>query len=116
MFQSIFVHGVDSKGKIFFIEEDGTVEIREVTKFECVSFSLEVEITEDDLEALKDTIKTVSGNKFELISEEGFFSAPPSESNEGDLYFNSKTNKLQKFENGTWVDISGVGGPAISRR
>ena len=38
-----FVHGVDSKGKIFFTEEDGTVEIREVSKFSCVSFTLNLE-------------------------------------------------------------------------
>ena len=38
-----FIHGVDSKGKIFFTEEDGTVEIREVSKFACVSFTLNIE-------------------------------------------------------------------------
>ena len=111
-----FVHGVDSKGKIFFTEEDGTVEIREVTKFECVSFSLKVEITDDDIEQLKKTIKTVDSNNFEIEDEEGYFSAPPLESSEGDLYYNSISNKLQKFENGTWIDISGVGGPPSPRK
>ena len=110
-----FVHGVDSKGKIFFTEEDGTVEIREVTKFECVSFTLDVQITEDDITQLEKTISTVSKNKFEL-GEEHYFSSTPEESEEGDLFYNSISNRLQKFLNGTWVDISGVGGPPSPRR
>ena len=35
-----FVHGVDSRGKIPFIEDYSGIEIREVTKFSCTSFRL----------------------------------------------------------------------------
>ncbi len=110
-----FVHGVDSKGKIFFTEEDGTVEIREVTKFECISFRLEVEITDDDITQLEKTLEIISENKFE-IGEDPYFSSAPEEAEEGELYYNSSTNRLQKYLNGTWVDISGVGGPPSPRR
>jgi len=110
-----FVHGVDSKGKIFFTEEDGTVEIREVTKFECVSFSLEVEITDDDITQLENTLEIINKNPFE-IGEDPYFSSAPEDAEEGELYYNSVTNKLQKFVNGNWTDISGVGGPPSPRR
>jgi hypothetical protein len=110
-----FVHGVDSKGKIFFTEEDGTVEIREVTKFECISFSLEVEITDEDISQLEKTLDIVDTNQFELI-EDRFFSSAPKDAEEGELFYNSITNKLQKFVNGNWTDISGVGGPPSPRR
>jgi hypothetical protein len=110
-----FVHGVDSKGKIFFTEEDGTVEIREVTKFECISFTLEVEITEEDIAQLEKTLDIVDTNQFELI-EDRFFSSAPEDAEEGELFYNSITNKLQKFVNGNWTDISGVGGPPSPRR
>ena len=111
-----FVHGVDSKGKIFFTEEDGTVEIREVTKFECVSFALEVEITDEDITQLEKTLDIISKNKFEIGDEEGYFSAPPKDAEEGDLYYNSVSNRLQKFVNGNWTNISGVGEPPSPRR
>ncbi len=111
-----FVHGVDSKGKIFFLEEDGTVEIREVTKFECVSFSLDIQITEEEITEIEKTLDSIVGNKFELSTEEGYFSSAPVEPEEGELFYNSITNKLQRYENGTWVDISGVGGPPSPRR
>ena len=110
-----FVHGVDSKGKIFFTEEDGTVEIREVTKFECISLELEIEITEADVSQLEKTIKLVDTNSFETDGDT-YFSAAPEGATEGDLYYNSITNKLQKIVNGTWIDISGVGGPPSPRR
>ena len=110
-----FVHGVDSKGKIFFTEDDGTVEIREVTKFECTSFALEVEFTEDDIADIEKTIKLIDTNQFE-IGDDAYFSSAPEEPKEGDLYYNSITNKLQRNDNGTWVDISGVGGPPSPRR
>lgn len=111
-----FVHGVDSKGKIFFTEEDGTVEIREVTKFECVSFGLDIKITEEDINQVKETISIIDRNQFELPDEEGYFSAAPKDAKDGDLFFNSITNTLQRNFNGTWVDISGVGGPPTPRR
>jgi len=110
-----FVHGVDSKGKIFFTEEDGTVEIREVTKFECVSFRLEVEITDDDITQLEKTLEVINENLFE-IGEDAYFSSAPKDAEEGELFYNSITNKLQKFVNGNWTDISGVGGPPSPRR
>lgn len=115
-----FVHGVDSKGKIFFTEEDGTVEIREVSKFACVSFTLNLEpqnavlvidkiidkITEEDSDELR----------FEYHGDDPYYSNPSSNSTEGELFFNSMTNTLQKFVNGEWIDISGKGGPPTPRR
>ena len=109
-----FVHGVDSKGKIFFLEEDGTVEIREVTKFSCISFTLNIDPyvkTEIDK-----TISELELSDFEYSGGEPFFSNAPISSVEGDLFYNSMTNTLQRYENGTWVDISGVGGPPSPRR
>jgi len=111
-----FVHGVDSKGKIFFTEEDGTVEIREVTKFECVSFTLEVEITDEDISQLKKTLDIIGKSKFELSIDDEYFSAAPEDAEEGDLFYNSISNRLQKFVNGNWTNISGVGGPPSPRR
>lgn len=112
-----FVHGVDSKGKIFFAEEDGTVEIREVTKFECVSFTLEVEILESDIERLEQTLELLENtNKFEYAGGDAYFSQPSANGTDGELFYNSMTNKLQKFVNGEWIDISGVGGPPSPRR
>jgi len=41
MVSDYFVHSVDSRGKIPFIEgNDQSIEIREVTKFTCNSFHL----------------------------------------------------------------------------
>ena len=111
-----FVHGVDSKGKIFFTEEDGTVEIREVTKFECVSFTLEVEITDEDSTRLEKTLDIIEQSKFELDIDDEYFSAAPEDAEEGDLFYNSISNRLQKFVNGNWTNISGVGGPPSPRR
>ena len=111
-----FVHGVDSKGKIFFAEEDGTVEIREVTKFECVSFTLEIEISEKDITEIKKTIELIDTNEFEVGDDDSYFSSAPEEAEDGDLFYNSITNKLQRNDNGTWIDISGVGGPPSPRR
>ena len=111
-----FVHGVDSKGKIFFTEEDGTVEIREVTKFECVSFALEIEITEDDITVLEKTIELIDTSEFEVEGDDSYFSSAPEGAEDGDLFYNSITNKLQRNDNGTWIDISGVGGPPSPRR
>jgi len=111
-----FVHGVDSKGKIFFTEEDGTVEIREVTKFECVSFTLEVEITDEDISQLKKTLDIIGKSEFELDIDDEYFSAAPEDAEEGDLFYNSISNRLQKFVNGNWTNISGVGGPPSPRR
>jgi len=109
-----FIHGVDSKGKIFFTENDGTIEIREVTKFSCVSFTLNlpspiVKTTIDE------TISELTG-EFDHTGADPFFSNAPTNSVEGDLFYNSMTNTLQRYENGTWVDISGVGGPPSPRR
>ena len=112
-----FVHGVDSRGKIFFAPNEGEVEIREVTKFECVSFTLEVEILESDIERLEQTLELISEpNKFEYSEADAYFSQPTTNGTEGELFYNSMTNKLQKFVDGVWVDISGVGGPPSPRR
>jgi len=112
-----FVHGVDSKGKIFFSEDDGTVEIREVTKFECVSFDLEVEILQTDIERLEQTLELLTDtNPFEYEGGDAYFSQPNTNGTDGELFYNSMTNKLQKFVDGEWIDISGVGGPPSPRR
>ena len=114
-----FVHGVDSKGKIFFSEEDGTVEIREVSKFACVSFSLNLDIRNAGLviDTVLDQIDEDSDElRFEYRGDDPYFSNNPLNSTEGDLFFNSMTNTLQKFINGEWIDISGKGGPPSPRR
>ena len=120
-----FVHGVDSKGKIFFGEEDGTVEIREVTKFECIGFTLniepvnvksQIETTLFELEPEELGEEELRQQVFEYEESDPFFSDAPDIPNEGDLFYNSMTNILQKFLNGTWIDISGVGGPSSPRK
>jgi len=111
-----FVHGVDSRGKIFFVENDGTVEIREVTKFECVSFTIEIDYTEEEIIELQQTITTIGKSIFEAFDGDPYFSAVPANATEGLLFYNSDTNRLQKFVNGEWVNISGVGGPPSPRR
>ena len=115
-----FVHGVDSKGKIFFTEEDGTVEIREVSKFSCVSFTLNLTprnaafVIDEVIDRIAD--EDSDHFKFEYEADDPYFSTTPSNSTEGELFFNSMTNTLQKFVNGEWVDISGKGGPPTPRR
>lgn len=113
-----FVHGVDSKGKIFFTEEDGTVEIREVSKFACISFTLNLSPRNTVfIDTVLDEIEGDSGELgFEYRGDDPYFSNNPSNSTEGDLFFNSMTNTLQKFINGEWIDISGKGGPPSPRR
>ena len=116
-----FVHGVDSKGKIFFTEEDGTVEIREVSKFSCVSFTLNIEPRNAGRVIDKIIDEITDGNLDKSLSEyveedDQFYSNPQGNSTEGDLFFNSMTNTLQKFINGEWIDISGKGGPPSPRR
>ena len=126
-----FVHGVDSKGKIFFGADDGTVEIREVTKFSCVGFTLNIDplnaskVIEDieqfvepiESETKEEEMKRLEIERFEYHStDDPYFSDSPETPNEGDLFYNSMTNILQKFLNGTWIDISGVGGPSSPRK
>jgi len=62
---------------------------------------------------IKEKIKQ---SKFEYSGESPFFSIAPKGSSEGDLFYNSNTNTLQRYVNGTWLDISGVGGPPSPRR
>jgi len=124
--EEYFIHGVDSKGKIFFLEEDGTVEIREVTKFSCVSFTLNIDppkkkdTIEETLKRLEEAQKELEkldiAMTFEYEGSGTFFSATPDAPEEGDLFYNSMTNILQKFVNGNWTNISGVGGPPSPRR
>ncbi len=124
-----FVYGVDSKGKIFFGEEDGTVEIREVTKFSCTGFTLNIDplqvrtgIEVDVPVFAPDESEEFDSEQFELErfeynDNDPYFSDSPRTPNDGDLFYNSMTNILQKYVNGTgWVDISGVGGPSSPRR
>jgi len=112
-----FVHGVDSKGKIFFLEEDGTIEIREVTKFSCVSFTLNFDpYTAKTTTKIDEIIEKIKRSEFEYSGSSPFFSSAPTGSSEGDLFYNSMTNTLQRYVNGTWLDISGVGGPPSPRR
>ena len=120
-----FIHGIDSKGKIFFLEEDGTVEIREVTKFSCISFTLNIDppkktkIISDALKRLEVAQKELEGLDIKMTFEYGgdaFFSESPDTPVEGTLFYNSMTNTLQQYKNGIWVDISGVGGPPSPRR
>ena len=120
-----FVHGVDSKGKIFFLEEDGTVEIREVTKFSCTGFTLnidpiniekQIETTLSQLESEELGPEELEKQSFEYREDDRYFSEFPDTPNEGDLFYNSMTNTLQKYLNGTWDNISGVGGPSSPRR
>jgi hypothetical protein len=111
-----FVHGVDSLGKIWFVENTGTVEIREVTKFECVSLTLEIEYTEEEVTQIEKIIEFTSTNRFEYAGDEPYFSTPATNGTEGELFYNSMTNTLQKFVNGEWIDISGKGGPPAPRR
>jgi len=110
-----FVHGVDSKGKIFFLEEDGTVEIREVTKFSCVSFTLNLN-PKSPILPIDETLTQLEISNFEYRGDDPYFSDAPSGSLEGELFYNSMTNTLQKYLNGTWIDISGKGGPPTPRR
>lgn len=111
-----FVHGVDSKGKIFFLEEDGTVEIREVTKFACVSFTLNITPRVAPL-AIDEVLEEFERHdEFEYHVNDPFASLAPKGSNDGDLFYNSMTNTLQRYDNGTWVDITGKGGPPAPRR
>ena len=121
-----FIHGVDSKGKIFFLEEDGTVEIREVTKFSCISFTLNIDPPKrsaaigNALKRLEEVQEKLEGldisMSFEYDGDDPFFSRSPDTPDEGELFFNSMTNILQKFVNGNWTNISGVGGPPSPRR
>jgi hypothetical protein len=111
-----FVHGVDSKGTILFLEDDGSVEIREVTKFQCISLTLDLGNYNESVEILSKNINVTGSENFEIITDDPYFSRPPSDSIEGELFYNSNTNTLQKYVNGTWKDISGKGGPPTPRK
>ena len=111
-----FIHGVDSKGKIFFTEEDGTIEIREVTKFACTGFTLNIEPHKLESIDIEETISQFELGDFEFNPNDPYFSNAPTGSSEGDLFYNSNTNTLQRYENGTWIDISNIGGPPSPRR
>lgn len=111
-----FVHGIDSKGTILFLKDnDGSVEIREVTKFQCLSLTLDLGNYNKAFEILQKSINVTNSENFEIITEDPYFSRPPRDSDEGALFFNSNTNTLQKYVNGTWVNISGKGGPIIAK-
>ena len=92
-----FVHSVDSLGKIQFIKGEESIEIREVSKFECTSFTINLDRFGRD------------------IGEKAVFQENVIETNNGDLKYNTATNTLQRFQDGEWVDISEKGGPEIQR-
>jgi hypothetical protein len=93
-----FVHAIDSLGKIQFIERESAIEIREVVKFECKGFTINL-----------DGFGTSPDNQ--LVHEK----APVDQPEEGDLRYNTGTNILQKYQNGEWINISGKGGTAIQK-
>ncbi|NJK78320.1 MAG: hypothetical protein HC944_06545 [Nanoarchaeota archaeon] len=111
-----FVHVVDSKGTILFLKDEGTVEIREVTKFECVSFTIDLTTVSKGFEFFDPSFNITDSHKFEDLTTDPYFSRPPATPVEGELFYNSNTNTLQKFVNGTWIDISGKGGPPTPRK
>ena len=93
-----FVHAIDSLGKIQFIEKNDTIEIREVVKFECAGFTINI-----------DGFGTSLDEHF--VHEE----APVDQAGEGELRYNTGTNILQKYQNGEWINISGKGGTALQK-
>jgi len=93
-----FVHAIDSLGKIQFIERENAIEIREVVKFECVGFTI-------NLDGFGTTLDK------QLVHEK----APVVQPEEGDLRYNTGTNLLQKYQNGEWINISGKGGTSIQK-
>jgi hypothetical protein len=115
-----FVHVIDSKGTILFLKDDGSVEIREVTKFQCISLTLDLGAYDEKVELFKKIVNVTDSGNFELVeeavSENPYFSRPPHDSIEGELFYNSNSNTLQKYVNGTWIDISGKGGPPSPRK
>lgn len=111
-----FIHGVDSKGTIRFTEDDGTVEIREVTKFECTSFSIDTKVTDEDFKDLTKSIKIITEDSQVGPENRPVLGIHPENPLEGELFFNSMTNTLQQYKNNTWIDITGKGGPATPRK
>ena len=87
-----FVHSVDSLGKIQFIEGEDRIEIREVTKFECRSFTI--------------SLDRFGGNLIEEIIDEKEL---PKFAKEGEINYNANTTSYQQYQNGEWVDISNTG-------
>jgi hypothetical protein len=93
-----FVHAIDSLGKIQFIERENAIEIREVIKFECLGFTINL-----------DRFGTSLQEQFD------YEEAPVNQPEEGDLRYNTGTNILQKYQNGEWINISGKGGTSIQK-
>ena len=93
-----FVHAVDSLGKIQFIEGDGRIEIREVTKFACQSFTISLE-----------------GFGTSLTEESNYEKDLPEFAKEGEIKYNPSTTTYQQYQNGKWVDISKTGDPRTQR-
>ena len=78
--------------------------------------TLDVEFTEIEIEEIIESLDYIDRNPFELANQESFFSKQPLNGTEGQLFYNSDTNTLQKFVDGKWVDISGKGGPPTPRK
>lgn len=105
-----YVYVMDSKS---FLKDDGSAEIREVTKIGCVSFTLDLE-KDEGIKHLKESVNVTNSSK--TITDAPYVGGQPRGSNEGELSYNSNTNTLQKYVNGTWKDISGKGGPSTPKK
>ena len=95
--EEYFVHSVDSLGKIQFIEGEDKIEIREVTKFECKSFTISLDRFGDNL------------------TEEIKYEDLPEFAKEGEIKYDPSTTIYHQYQNGEWVDISKTVNPRIQR-
>lgn len=96
--EEYFVHSVDSLGKIQFIEGKVGIEIREVAKFECKSFTISLDRFGDN-----------------LTEEINYEKDLPEFAKEGEIKYNPSTTTYQQYQNGKWVDISKTGDPRTQR-
>ena len=84
---------------------------------ETTSFDNGVKLTFDCTSLLYLSLKIPDSNPFEIFGNaDQYFSKFSGNATEGELFYNSDTNRLQKFVSGEWTDISGVGGPPSPRR
>lgn len=66
-----FLYVVDSKGTNLFLKDDGSAEIREVTKFECVSFTLDLGTYDESIELKKNALQKYANGTGKNISGKG---------------------------------------------
>jgi len=107
-----YVYVMDSKS---FLKDDGTAEIREVTKIGCVSFTLDLGKDGEGIK-LKKSINITNSSNVDTVTGTASINKQSHDSNEGELLYNSNTNTLQKYVNGTWTDISSKGGPPAPKK